>query len=74
MSETEMNELHRLFFIQEGIAINKNGGYYQRGKSYGLEKKLLVAATYLDAKEQSISEGRGPRPIITHVANECGVG
>ena len=46
-----MNELHQLFFIEHGIALNKNGGYYKRGKSYGIEKKLLVAATYLDAKE-----------------------
>jgi len=27
MSDTKMNELYQLFFIQEGIAINKNGGY-----------------------------------------------
>ena len=61
-----MNELHQLFFIEQGIALNKNGGYYQRGRSYGIEKKLLVAATYLDAKEIC-----GTRPNITHIARQC---
>ena len=64
-----MNELHQLFFIEQGIALNKNDGYYQRGRSYGIEKKLLVAATYLDAKEIC-----GTRPNITHIARQCSVG
>ena len=64
-----MNELHQLFFIEQGIALNKNDGYYQRGRSYGIEKKLLVAATYLDTKEIC-----GTRPNITHIARQCSVG
>ena len=31
--------------------VNSNGGFYQRGKSYGMEMKLFVAARYLDHKE-----------------------
>ena len=30
-----MYEMHMLFFMQEGIRQNQNGGYYERGKSYG---------------------------------------
>jgi len=39
-----------------------------------MEIKLRVAATYLDAKEKSIDAGLGPRPAISRVASECGVG
>ena len=69
-----MHDMHRLCFINRGIAVNQNGRFYQRGKSYGMETKLLVAATYLDAKEKSIDAGFGPRPVISRVASECGVG
>ena len=68
-----MNDMHRLFFMQQGVQLTKRGRYYQRGKNYDLNMKLLVAATYLDAQEQSIEEGRGPRPIISRVANDCSV-
>ena len=69
-----MYDMHRLFFINRDIAVNQNGGFYQRGKSYSMEIKLRVAATYLDAKEKSIDAGLGPRPVISRVASECGVG
>ena len=39
-----------------------------------METKLFVAATYLDAKEKSINAGQGPRPVISRVTSECGVG
>ena len=74
MSTDTMHDIHRLYFIEHGINKNQNGGYYQRGTSYGIETKLRVAATYLDAQEESISAGKGPRPSINQVAKECQVG
>ena len=42
-----MNELHQLYFASKhGGLVNKNGGCYQSGKSYGLDVKLFVAAKY----------------------------
>ena len=73
MSRGMMNEMHRMFFAHHGIKMNKNGGYYQRGKAYTVDKKLFVAATYLDLREESEREGRGPRPSINYVAAVCGV-
>ena len=64
------NELHQLYFAScHGVLVNNNGGYYQRGKSYGLEVKLFVAAKYLDHKERL----GGLRPVLTKVASECRV-
>ena len=74
MSNNTMYDIHRLFFINRDIAVNQNGEFYQRGQSYSMEIKLRVAATYLDAKEKSIDAGFGPRPVISRVASECGVG
>ncbi len=66
-----MNELHQLYFAtRHGVMVNNNGGYYQCGKSYGLEVKLFVAAKYLDHKERLV----GLRPVVTKVAAECHVG
>jgi hypothetical protein len=66
-----MNELHMLYFAgHHGALMNNNGGFYQRGKSYGLEVKLLVAAKYLDHKERL----GGLRPLVTQVVAECCVG
>ncbi len=66
-----MNELHQLYFAsRHGILVSNNGGYYQRGKSYGLDTKLFVAAKYLDHKERL----GGLRPVVTKVAAECHVG
>lgn len=56
--------------MEQGIAQNQNGGYYQRGKSYGIETKLRVAATYLDGAEQSPHA----RPNISQIARDCNVG
>ena len=41
--------------------LNERGGYYRRGKQYGMEKKLAVASTYLhcellDVRRRSISK------------------
>ncbi len=73
MVQNSMYDMHRLFFMQHGVGVNKNGGYYQRGKSYSLSKKLLVPATYLEAKEKSINAGIGYRPNVSQVACECSV-
>ena len=59
MVQNSMYDMHRLFFMQHGVGVNKNDGYYQRGKSYSLSKKLLVPATYLEAKEKFINAGLG---------------
>ena len=65
-----MDELQQLYFAsRHGVLINDNGGYYQRGKTYGLEVKLLVAAKYLYHKERH----GGLRPVLTKVAAECRV-
>ena len=38
------NQLHQLYFSgNHGALVNINGGFYQRGKSYGLDVKLFVA-------------------------------
>ena len=50
--------------------MNSNGGFYLRGKSYGMDTKLLVATKYL---EHSARLG-GSRPILLEVAAECHVG
>lgn len=66
--------MHRLFFAERGIAVNVNGGFYRRGASYDITKKLEVAAEYLDAKEKASREaGYEVRPNITHVAEAAGV-
>jgi hypothetical protein len=66
-----VNEQHQLYFAtRHDIMVNNNGGYYQRGKSYGLEVKLFVAAKYLDHKERL----GGLWPVVTKVAAECHVG
>ncbi len=66
-----MNELHQLYFeSKHGGWVNKNGGSYQPGKSYGLDVKLFLAAKYLDHKERL----GGRQPVVTKVAAECHVG
>ena len=56
------NKLHQLYFAgNRGVLVNINGGFYQRGKSYGLDVKLFVAAKYLDHKERR----GGLRPVVT---------
>ena len=69
-SSDAFSSLHRLYFVQHGISVNLNGGYYQVGKSYLIDRKLRVAAAYLDAQENV----DGPRPSIAQVGRECGVG
>ncbi|KAL7545645.1 hypothetical protein ACHAWF_009010 [Thalassiosira exigua] len=65
-----MHDVHRLWFAQEGIAQNQNGGFYKRGTAYGIETKLSVAATYLDAQDKA----NGLRPNLSKVARDCDVG
>jgi hypothetical protein len=68
MSGVYMNELHKLYFsAHHGALTNNNGGFYQLGKSHGLEVKLLVAVKYLDHKERL----GGLRPVVTQVAAKC---
>jgi hypothetical protein len=63
-----MNKLHQLYFAgSHGALVNSNGRFCQRGKSYGLDVKLFVAAKYLDHKERL----EGSRPVVTLVAAEC---
>ena len=69
-SSDAFSSLHRLYFVQHGISVNLNGGYYQVGKSYSIDKKLRVPVAYLDTQENV----DGPRPSIAQVVRECGVG
>ena len=70
MSGRGGDDLQQLYFAsRHGASINDNGGYYQRGKTYGLEVKLFVAAKYLDHKERR----GGLRPVLKKVAVECRV-
>ncbi len=71
MAGEDINELHRLYFANwHTVLVNSNGGFYQRGKSYGMEMKLFVAAKYLDHKEMR----GGLRPVLSRIAAECRVG
>ena len=65
------DELFQLKFSQEqGSSLNSSGGFYQRGKSYGMETKLFVAATYLDCQERC----NGKHLSIRKIASHCRVG
>ena len=55
------SSLHRLYLSPQGIKLNKNGGFYWRGKSYYVEMKLRVAAAYVDARNKL----DGLRPSVT---------
>lgn len=55
--------LDRSFY---GFKSNKQGGYYRRGRSYSLEKKLEVAEVYLLLRERK----GGARPTINQVARQ----
>ena len=61
---------HQNFAASHGVLMNSNGGFYQHGKSYGMETKVLVATKYL---EHNARLG-GLRPVLTEVAAECRVG
>lgn len=68
MSINHMYEIHRLYFQERGVEVNQYGGYYRRGQSYPIEKKIEVAATYLEYVESSAL------PNISAIAGECQVG
>jgi hypothetical protein len=57
------------FAAQYGLAVNQNHGYYQRGASYIIEKKLGVAEVYRSHEKASI----GGRPNLTEGAVICRV-
>jgi hypothetical protein len=45
MAGEHVNELHKLYFSgHHSVLVNSNDDFYQRGKSYGMETKLFVAA------------------------------
>jgi hypothetical protein len=45
MAKDGVHKLHQLYFaMSHGILVNKNGGYYQQGKSYGVDVALFVVA------------------------------
>jgi hypothetical protein len=68
MAGDDVHELHQLYFaMSHGVLVNKNGGYYQQGKSYGVDVKLFVAAKYLEHKERL----NGMQPSMSKVALEC---
>ncbi len=65
--ESDGNKLEGLSFAQRhGTMSNKKGGYYRRGKQYGIEKKFAVAETYLHYKQL----GGGRRPSLSKIASE----
>lgn len=44
MAGGDVNELHQLYFvISHGALVNNNEGYYQCGKSYGMDVNSLTA-------------------------------
>ncbi len=48
MLESNGDELDQLSFAQRhGALLDKWGGYYCRGKHYGMKKKLAIAEMYL---------------------------
>ncbi len=66
MLESTGNKLDWLSFAQtHGATSNKKGGYYRRGKQYGMEKKLAVAETYLHYKQLG-----GGRLSLSKIASE----
>ena len=55
------------FAARNGANSNANGGYYVRGATYGLAKKLQVAAAYEAARARSVS------PSLNGIAKQCSV-
>ena len=56
----------RLSFARwNGVSVNKEGGYYCRGRQYGVEKKLDVGDCY-EYKKQLC----GGRPNIMEIARK----
>ena len=41
-----------LYLAKRGVKLNNNGGFCQRGKSYGMETKLWVAAAYVNSRDK----------------------
>jgi hypothetical protein len=54
---------------QYGLVVNQNDGFYQRGTSYSIEKKLEVAEMY--RSHEQADDGR--RPNLPQVAKICRV-
>ena len=53
------------FARRNGVSVNKEGGYYCRGRQYGVEKKLAVGDCY-EYKKQLW----GGRPNLMEIARE----
>ncbi len=66
MSDSEGDAFDQLSFARRnGVYVNKEGGYYCRGKQYGMEKKLAIVATY-----QHYQLLEGGRPNLSRIATE----
>ncbi len=66
MLESNWDELDQLSFAQRhGALLNEWGGYYRRGKYYGMETKPAIAETYLNYEQLD-----GGRPSISKIASE----
>ena len=60
------DEQDRLSFARKnGVSVNKEGGFYCRGRQYEVEKKLAVAACYEYNKQLC-----GGRPNLLEIARE----
>ena len=70
MEGGDVNELHWLYFAdQHAVLVNSNGGFYQRGKSYGMETNMAlemrrVVANFLSSPEGTLYVNNRPRKRI----------
>ena len=71
-SVNDLQELH--FASRHGVLINDNGGYYQRGKSYGLEVKLFVVGGGTVVTVTAGAGGMIVRAVVPAVAAKAGEG
>ncbi|KAL7554535.1 hypothetical protein ACHAWF_018025 [Thalassiosira exigua] len=68
-----MDDSERAQFAAElGASVNKNGGIYARGVSYGYAKKLEVAAEIKFVEALASREGKDPS--LNAIAKRCRVG
>lgn len=52
-----------------GYAVNKNGGLYLPGKSYPVEKKIVILKALIDLS----NENPGETPSLRKVASQAGI-
>ncbi len=66
MSDSKGDEFDQLSFARRnGVSVNKEGGYFCRGKQYSMENRLAVVATY-----QHYQQLYGGRPSLSCIAHE----